>query len=476
MKWILLGHGSYNMAYRNEDSTLVFKAALNDSPTDVPERSVRLWNLLNPHIKPLAEISKQKINGKWVKGWTCPFVRGVQASDKQIREKLLDIFNRTGRIIMDAVASNNFLQTPSGEIVCIDIGHALEMEHRQTAALVGLPRKPSFTSLETYVELYDPRESDWLKKNEKDFPKSIRTIKALSFIKIHRPDITNVNFLKVSPKTIKLLAEAYDKGKGRAVKQALDLLEVKRSPDLENSKRKTREILWEYLSKKGTVVNNEHFIPYTEYRFDEPHLQQMMALMRQINTAKTCDECSEIVSNYIAALPSIDVEPEITPHPDKPSPEKQSQDSDDFSYFLEDLENDIDNMMVLNDLKSKCRVIFENILLGHGIEPDIIPEIEIGNSVSMSEYKTELASARMNDKIEKLMRKIDFSSSFAEIMNCLDTFAEEMPVVVHNENQSDVPFTQSEALVASVNFCRVMIKSAMEVEKGHGAAPSMGRV
>lgn len=479
MRWIPLGHGSYNMAYRNEDSTLVFKAALNDSPTDRPERSVRLWNLLNPHLKPRAEISRQKINGKWVKGWICPFVRGIEASDKQIREKLLDIFNSTGRIIMDAVAPNNFLQTPNGEIVCIDIGHALEIEHRQEAALVGLPRKPSFTSLETYVELYQPRENNWLTKNEKYFPKSIRAIKALSFIKLHRPDITNVNFLKKSPKTVKLLAAAYDHGRGSLVKQALDILEVKSSPDLENSKRKAREIMWEYLSKKGTLVGYEHFIPYAEYRFDEPYLQQIMVLMRQINTAKTCDECSEIIHDYLAALSITNTEPEIsiksesTPEFVKPHIEQQPQDTDDFAYFLEDLEKDIDNIIVLNDLKSKCRTIFEGTLLVNGVDPGIIPEIDVERPVTTVQYKTELASARLNDKIEKLIRYINCASSFSDLMACIDNFAAELPSTENYEYNPEKSFTQNEALVASVNFCRLMIKSAMNVEKGHGAAPSM---
>ena len=141
MKWIRIGKGSYNVAYRSEDSRLVFKVAQDDSPTDIPERSVRLWNLLNPNLQPPAQVSRQKISGKWVTGWTCPFVVGVQASDKEIRQGLIDVFNRTGRIIMDAVAPDNFLKTRNGDIVCIDIGHALEMEKRESLALVGMTRQ-----------------------------------------------------------------------------------------------------------------------------------------------------------------------------------------------------------------------------------------------------------------------------------------------------------------------------------------------
>lgn len=468
MKWTRIGKGSYNIAYRNEDSTLVFKAAQDDSPSDLPERSVRLWNLINPHLYPPAKVSRQKIDGKWVRGWTCPYVIGVQASDKEMRSALLDIFNRTGRIVADAVAENNFLKTPSGDIVCIDIGHALEMEQRETVALVGLQRKPSFTSLDTWVDLYDtPKGSAWLNKNQKIFPKTIRTIKALLFIKQHRADITNVDFLKKSPKTIKLLAIAYNKNKGPMLKQALDILEIKCSPDLENSKQKCREVLWGFLSPKGNLVNNEHFVPYAEYRFDEESLQKIMDLMRQINSAQTCDECRDLISVYLEALPAKELEEDVIQSSydvaEGPLREIETQKNDDFGQFLVDFEHEIDDFLILHELKAKCRTILGGVLLVHGIEQDNAFESEAETKSTTTEYKAELSQEKMKAKITQALRQIDFCSSFAELMQCLDTFSKELP-----SSDESTMLVQESAFITSVNLCRVMIKTAMNVEKEAG--------
>ncbi|MEI6095686.1 MAG: hypothetical protein WCR08_09580 [Gammaproteobacteria bacterium] len=175
MKWRQLGEGSYNIAFLSDDGNSVFKVALDDSPSDLPERSVRVWNLVNAHIQPPARLSRQKIKyqnakGKWVtewrSGWICPYIPGRQATDEEIRMALLGTFNRTGRIVADATASNNFLTMRDGKTVCIDIGHALEMDRRETAALIGLgQRKPSFTSLDTWDEAYDTKKGkNWLKR------------------------------------------------------------------------------------------------------------------------------------------------------------------------------------------------------------------------------------------------------------------------------------------------------------------------
>lgn len=486
MKWVPLGHGSYNMAYRNEDSTLVFKVAMNHSPNDLPERSVRLWNLLNPNIQPPARIAKQKINGRLVKGWICPFVKGVQANDKEIRGALLDIFNRTGRIIMDANARENFLRTPSGDIVCIDIGHALEMEHRETVELIGIPRKPSLTSLETYDEYDSPGGRAWLNKREKNFPKSIRTIKALSFIKLHRPDITNVNFLKRSPKTIKLLAKAYDKNKGTTLEEALNILEVKCSLDLETAKRKTREILWGYLSTKGTLINDGLFLPYKEYKFDEEYLQKIMTMLRQINTARTCDECREIVSNYIESLPAIEFDTEIiSPSIEEPirgsvqasSSASATESTEDFGHFLEDLENEIDDILnkktdnnaALTEIKTSCRIILSGILLINGKQEDSFPEPE----ANMGRYKAEMAQKRMNIKIEKVLYLVNSSANFDDLMTCLDDFCSELPALENNDLIQNNPLPPYAELLASVNICKRMVKTAMDRERGQEIHPLM---
>ncbi len=276
MKWKKLGEGSFNVAYRSDNGNghLIFKVCLDKNmPTDLPERSVRLWNMINAHIRPLAEVARQKINGKWVTGWICPYIEGRQANDLEMRDELLAIFNRTGRVITDVSASRNFLRTRDGHTVCIDIGLALEGEAREMAGLVGLSRKPSLTSLEVWDDLASQSgRGPWLDAQQTTFPKAIRTTKALLFIKEQRPDITNVDFLKKSPKTTKLLANAYDKGQGPVFDQALASLSKKRSPDLALSKQRCRDIFLEYIHKKGTINQYDQFVPKSPENLSDIHI------------------------------------------------------------------------------------------------------------------------------------------------------------------------------------------------------------
>jgi len=119
--WSLLGEGAYNIAYINPQGTLVLKIQ-KDKPydTDLPERSVRLWNEINPHCTPEAYV----VNTKYGMAWVCPFIKGRQATDDEMSNAIIDIYNNTGRIVVDATAKNNFITTHKGKVVCIDIGMA----------------------------------------------------------------------------------------------------------------------------------------------------------------------------------------------------------------------------------------------------------------------------------------------------------------------------------------------------------------
>ena len=310
------------------------------------------------------------------------------------------------------------------------------------------------------------------------------------FIKQHRPDITNVNFLKKSPKTIKLLAKAYDKGKGVIFRQALDILEVKRSPDLENSKQKCREIMGEFLLSKGKIENNEYFIPFKKYRFDEERLQEIMNLMRQINNASSCEECYDIINAHIEKLQEHELELEQQPEsprlPEQMSTEaetgsdlksdtshevvsdddlKKDSNIEDFGQFLEDFEQEVDGLLVLYDLKNKCRTIVSTVLLSHGQALEAATFAT--DSPDITQYKNELSHARIKSKVEILLKQIDFTRNFEELLRCLDAFAEEIP---NPESlSSNDPFVLAEvSLIQSVNLCRMMVMSAINVENGPG--------
>ncbi len=200
-EWEFLGKGSYNKAYVNQTKTEVLKIQLDSSETDNPERSVRLWNAINSDKGlPPARIDEQR------KGWICPFVSGKQANDVEMRKALIDIFNKTGRIVVDAISPKNFLKTDKGSIICVDIGLAVQLERNEEQKFIQ--RRKSITSLNAWDndrDLYIP----YFRDNYRTTPQTIDTIKALLFIKENHPQSYDVSFLKNNLSLTQLLSNAY---------------------------------------------------------------------------------------------------------------------------------------------------------------------------------------------------------------------------------------------------------------------------
>jgi hypothetical protein len=226
MDWFELAAGSFNTVYINAERTEIFKVQHSDGDiSDAPERSVRLWNLINSEVYPdrPAKIHTVHMGGGELKtGWICPYIEGVQANDDEISATLLSIFNQTGRIIVDATAPKNFLRTPSGQIICVDIGLAIELERREEASRSlehmsdgkpprALTRKRSETSLSVWDE-YKNTYNDcfFVSDLARIYPKTTSIIKALLYIKMQRPDIFNVDCLIGRPDLIALLVASYN--------------------------------------------------------------------------------------------------------------------------------------------------------------------------------------------------------------------------------------------------------------------------
>lgn len=191
-----LGEGVYNLAYLSDDGKLVLKIPKKASGCDSPERAVRVWNELNPHIKPAAYVTEDG------KAWVCPFIEGEQASEEDIAKALIDIYNFSGRVVMDAFSFGNFLKTPTGQVVCVDIGMALLLDYPARS------RRNSIASLVNWQRLEKAYKKDW-DKHEKSFPRIILMTKALMFIKFHRSHIPDVSFLSTNQPLVELLANAF---------------------------------------------------------------------------------------------------------------------------------------------------------------------------------------------------------------------------------------------------------------------------
>lgn len=200
MTWEKIGEGTFNTVYRSGD--LVFKVPKKKGACDDPERAVRLWNLFNPHIKPPAAVYVDETLGR---GWTCPFIKGKQASDAEISTALIAIFNASGRIVLDAFCYKNFVKTKAGDIVCLDIGLALQLENR--GFIVAPPgRRKSDVSLSTWLSIESDYKAFW-EEHQARHPLIINMIKALIFIKTYRKDLIDVSFL--DSELAKTLAESY---------------------------------------------------------------------------------------------------------------------------------------------------------------------------------------------------------------------------------------------------------------------------
>lgn len=207
--WVFLGKGSYNVAYKSIDGTEVLKIQRGKTKTDSPERSVRLWNAINAHLPPPARLQTTALG----KGWVCPFITGVQAPDRDMADALIDIFNRTGRIVVDATAAKNFVKAPDGTVLCVDIGQALQFEEREERHFSEVVRRKSIVSLDSWSSTRDTY-TPFFRECERIYPQSVSVVKALVFIKENRPDILDVTFLKINPTLVAKLAQAYDERNG----------------------------------------------------------------------------------------------------------------------------------------------------------------------------------------------------------------------------------------------------------------------
>lgn len=182
-----------------------------DLSLDTLERSIKIWKEINPSLK--AKKFTAIIDGEEKIGWLCEYVDGKQATDGQIVLTLIDIYERTGRIVVDAVGLGNVIMPSTGELaVCVDVGLAVKLDYEYGP----LPRMRD-TALHGDREDM-PGMAQW-RKNQTEFfeflnvnrhEHSVDVIKSLLFLNYHRPEIKNPSFLEKRLNS-QIFAMAYDK-------------------------------------------------------------------------------------------------------------------------------------------------------------------------------------------------------------------------------------------------------------------------
>ena len=332
--WKILGAGNFNVAYLSDDGTSVLKIQKKKinveeknqgkqylAEMDTALRSVRIWNQLNPNLS----FAAYRVTIKDQPAWVCPYIDGVQATDAEISIALLDIFNRSGRIVVDAMAKNNFLKTKDNRIVCIDVGMALQMELREDEEYAPRAKKwrQSLVSLNAW-RTTEQGYSKLFAKHQDKYPATIDTIKALLFIKSKRPDIYDVTFLKSKPHFIKQLANAYDNQEleltlkqlddeangstnnqeDHAVKKACDYLQEEVPTTFEHARSSCVNEIEKFISALGSFTSDGIFKPSFKTKFFSffkenctAHVVYAKNLITQIQRANTLEDIQTCIRN-----------------------------------------------------------------------------------------------------------------------------------------------------------------------------------
>ena len=307
MEWKKLGEGSFNFAYLSPDQKTVLKIPKHfseDKPTDAPKRAVRLWNELNPQYE-----QASVVNTGFGVGWICPFVAGKQASSTEIHLALIDIYNASGRIVLDALSPKNFLKIDE-EVICIDVGFALHFSRASEDYYLRTNRCPSPVSelawgrcQESYTSLF--------KKHEGNL--AIDTISSLVFIAENRPDIVDVSFLKNNADLIKQLARAQqEKANHSLLKKnstsALEALEQIQPLKINQIKADCIAELQDYINARGQINWEGFFEPskITKMVRNEQltisKVNAAEALVKAINVANSIVEIEQLVQDKLIDL------------------------------------------------------------------------------------------------------------------------------------------------------------------------------
>ena len=225
--WEYFDEGSFNEVYINESRTKVYKIPKSsDDPSDFapyetvmdqPERAVRLWNEINPGFA--AEVYKR--------GWIAPFIKGVTPTECDIIKLTLEIYEKTGRVVIDALNFDNFVKDKNGNVHCIDIGAALKLES-------VINEDKSQSSLDFWNEMKNVYNK-FFDSYKNTISKLTQILKSLLVLQSERPDIRNVALLENDMGVVQKLTLFYDGKVGFPRGQFLEifpinLLFVKRIP------------------------------------------------------------------------------------------------------------------------------------------------------------------------------------------------------------------------------------------------------
>lgn len=192
-----------------------------------------------------------------LKGWIMPYFIGRTATDAEISQKIIDIYQRTGRIILDAPVKQNFICTPYDEVICIDVGFAFQIYSNPR-------REPSFTSLNQWQNFKHQFNYDFFHRSQKNpfFSQTVHTIKSLIFLQKHLPNLKDCQFLFDHPSIARYLSNCYDKGDNIPTYELKVTLEHIEFHSFEQVQKRCIQNFMNYLELRCLI--DEHFLNFKE--------------------------------------------------------------------------------------------------------------------------------------------------------------------------------------------------------------------
>jgi len=289
MVWQYLGQGKYNRVYVDRKKGLVLKRAINSNLSyDQPERSVRLWNIINPNLEPAASLHRD--------GWTCPYIEGRQATDHETHLHLIETYQNTGRIVLDACSPENMIYSLLYKrVFCIDIGLAvmiesLTPEHRRRYSEVS---NAIWGSLSGKFVRYFERE-------QKKFPLTVTTIKALFVLSQYLPQ-ESPRCLQY-PEILNRIAQYFDTPSLTPIEvQALaNIIPI----NFHQLKRNIEQEILTLLRKYGQFDGRGgfHRSLYGLFFSNQRTMQSMVALIQSLRIAEDTHQLETIITTCLNTI------------------------------------------------------------------------------------------------------------------------------------------------------------------------------
>ena len=246
--WVEISEGKHQKARLNPSQTRLFRHPNEpDDSTNQPHRLARIWNEMHPDSLFEAFVHHDEESPL---GWISEFFHGHESTDNDISDELLNIYQSSGRIVVNAPALKAFTTRPDGKTKCVDVSMALKLGNHMF-------RAASYESLISAGELNTKYAMFWWQHMTKKV-KTIYTIKALLFIQKHRPDIWDVNFLKIHLSLLERLAGAYDLESPESI--ALQILEQCKPINFDHLKTQISSKITIYIQNRGEI-HAQSFIP-----------------------------------------------------------------------------------------------------------------------------------------------------------------------------------------------------------------------